>query len=199
MVIPMVIERGSMGERAYDIYSLLLKERIVMVGTQINDQSANLTVAQLLFLDREDREIPIKIYVNSPGGEVYAGMAIYDAMQQVAAPVSTVAVGRTASFGTVLLTGGSAGYRYALPHATVHMHQPLGGTQGQVTEYSRLKEVLLDIFEQHTGQDRATIERDIDRDIFLTPTEAVNYGLIDTVIANPKAIPVHQNGHAKIK
>jgi ATP-dependent Clp protease, protease subunit len=188
-VIPMVVEQSSRGERAYDIFSLLLKERIIMLGTQVNEQTANLIVAQLLFLDREDSERPIALYINSPGGEVYAGMAMYDAMQQISAPVSTTAVGRAASFGTVILVGGAAGMRYALPHATIHMHQPSAGTQGQVTdmqiavnEFQRLKEEVLDIFVKHTGKDRGTLERDMDRDIFLSPKQAVEYGLIDRVL-----------------
>jgi ATP-dependent Clp protease protease subunit len=188
-VIPMVIEQGSRGERAYDIYSLLLKERIVFVGTGINDQVANLTVAQLLFLDREDPDRRIQMYINSPGGVVYAGLAMYDAMQQINAPVSTVAVGLAASFGTVLLTAGEAGLRLALPNATIHMHQPLGGAQGQASdiviqanEIVRLKTRLNNIFVKHTGQDYNTIERDTDRDIYKTSEEAVEYGLIDAVL-----------------
>lgn len=188
-VIPMVIEQGSRGERAYDIYSLLLKERIVFVGSGINDQVANLVVAQLLFLDREDPDRRIQMYINSPGGAVYAGMAMYDAMQQVQAPVSTVAVGLAASFGTVLLTAGEAGLRLALPNATIHMHQPLGGAQGQATdimiqanEILRLKKRLNEIFVRHTGQDYETIERDTDRDIYKSAEEAVEYGLVDSVL-----------------
>jgi len=192
-VIPMVVERGNLGERAYDIYSLLLKERIIVMGTEVNDQSANLIVAQLLYLDREDGTKPIQLYINSPGGDVYSGLAIYDAMQQVSAPVSTAAIGRTASFGTVLLTGGAKGMRYALPHATVHMHQPHGGTQGQVsdmqimvTEYERLKAELTNIFVKHTGQDRERLMRDMDRDFFMSPQQAVEYGLIDAVLTDRK-------------
>ncbi|PJF40527.1 MAG: ATP-dependent Clp protease proteolytic subunit [Chloroflexi bacterium] len=188
-VVPMVIEQGSRGERAYDIYSLLLKERIVFLGTPINDQVANLTVAQLLFLDREDPERPIQMYINSPGGVVYAGMAMYDTMQQISAPVSTTAVGLTASFGTVLLTAGEKGFRYALPNATVHMHQPLGGAQGQTSdvviqanEMMRLKNTLIDIFVRHTSQDREVIERDTDRDIYLSAQQAVEYGLVDSIL-----------------
>lgn len=188
-VIPMVIEQGSRGERAYDIYSLLLKERIVFVGTGINDQVANLVVAQLLFLDREDPDRRVQMYINSPGGAVYAGLAMYDAMQQISAPVSTVAVGLAASFGTVLLTGGEPGMRMALPNATIHMHQPLGGAQGQTSdvviqanEMVRLKERLNNIFVHHTGQDYETIEKDTDRDIYLSASEAVEYGLIDSVL-----------------
>ena len=188
-VIPMVIDQSSRGERAFDIFSLLLKERIILLGTAVNEQSANLIVAQLLFLDREDPEKRIQLYVNSPGGEVYAGLAIYDSMQQIQAPVSTTAVGRAASFGTVVLAGGTAGLRYALPHATIHMHQPLGGAQGQVTdvmiianEYQRLKTLLNEIFVKHTGQPPEQIERDTDRDIFFTPQQAVEYGLIDSIL-----------------
>ncbi len=188
-VIPMVIEQGSRGERAYDIYSLLLKERIVFLGTGINDQIANLIVAQLLFLDREDSDRRIQMYINSPGGMVYSGLAIYDTMQQIQAPVSTVAVGLTASFGTVLLTAGEHGLRLALPNATVHMHQPLGGAQGQASdiviqanEIVRLKKRLNDILMKHTGKDQETIERDTDRDIYLDAEQAVAYGLIDSVL-----------------
>jgi ATP-dependent Clp protease, protease subunit len=199
MVIPMVIEQGRFGERAYDIYSLLLKERLIMMGTEINQQSASLLIAQMLFLSREEPEKPIQMYVSSPGGEVYAGLAIYDTMQQIPTPVSTTAVGMTASFGTVILTGGTAGMRYALPSATIHMHQPLGGTQGQVSdmlihvnEYMRLKKHLIEIFVKHTGKDAATIERDNDRDIYLSAQQAVEYGLVDQILDNRKA--GHLNG-----
>lgn len=192
-VIPMVIEQGSRGERAYDIYSLLLKERIVLMGTPINDQVANLIVAQLLYLNGQDPERQINMYINSPGGVVYAGMAIYDAMQQISAPVSTVALGLTASFGTVLLTAGEKGLRYSLPNATIHMHQPLGGSQGQASdiviqanEIMRLKERLIDVFVHHTGQDKEVIERDQDRDIYFSAAQAVEYGLIDTVLEPQK-------------
>jgi ATP-dependent Clp protease protease subunit len=192
-VIPMVVEQGSRGERAYDIYSLLLKERIVLLGTPINDQIANLIVAQLLYLNGQDPDRQINMYINSPGGVVYAGLAIYDAMQQISAPVSTVALGLTASFGTVLLTTGQHGLRYSLPNATIHMHQPLGGSQGQASdiviqanEIMRLKERLIEIFVHHTGQDRDVIERDQDRDIFFNATQAAEYGLIDTVLESAK-------------
>lgn len=188
-VIPMVIEQGSRGERAYDIYSLLLKERIVFMGHPINDQIANLIVAQLLFLDREDPGRVIQMYINSPGGVVYAGLAIYDTMQAINSPVSTTAVGITASFGTVLLASGAPGQRLALPNATIHMHQPLGGAQGQATdiviqanEIVRLKERLNEIFVKHTGKDKETIERDTDRDIYFSAQQAVQYGLIDQVL-----------------
>mgnify|MGYP000947196223 FL=1 len=188
-VIPMVIEQSNHSERAYDIYSLLLKDRIVMLGSPINDSVANLVIAQLLFLENQDSERQLQIYIQSPGGEVYAGLAIYDTIQQISAPVSTVALGRSASFGTVILTAGRKGLRYALPSSTIHMHQPLGGTQGQVSdmliqinEFTRLRHYLNDIFVQHTGQERDIIERDTDRDFYLTAEQAVSYGLIDSVL-----------------
>jgi ATP-dependent Clp protease, protease subunit len=188
-VIPMVIEQGSRGERAYDIYSLLLKERIVFMGMGVSDQVANLIVAQLLFLDREDPERRISMYINSPGGAVYAGLGIYDTMQAINAPVATTAVGLTASFGTVLLAAGATGMRTALPHATIHMHQPLGGAQGQASdimiqanEILRLKALLNGIFVKHTGKPYEQIENDTDRDIYFTAEKAVEYGLIDSVL-----------------
>jgi ATP-dependent Clp protease protease subunit len=188
-LIPMVIETSGRGERAYDIYSLLLKERIIMLGTPINDQISNLIVAQLLYLAREDPSKPIRLYINSPGGQVYSGMAIYDTMQQIECPISTVAVGFTASFGTVLLAAGTKGMRYALPHATIHMHQPLGGAQGQASDIAiqaneilRLRRTLNEILSLHTGQDVEKIEEDTDRDIFLTAEDAKEYGLVDEVL-----------------
>jgi ATP-dependent Clp protease protease subunit len=188
-MIPMVIESSGRGERAYDIYSLLLRERIIFLGTPINDQVSNLMVAQLLFLDREDPDRQINMYINCPGGQIYAGLAIYDTMQQVRAPISTVAVGVTASFGTVLLAAGSEGKRYALPHATIHLHQPLGGAQGQATdieiqakEILRLKEELNTILVRHTGRTREDIERDTERDFYMDGYEAKKYGLIDHVL-----------------
>jgi ATP-dependent Clp protease protease subunit len=196
-LVPMVIESGSRGERAYDIYSLLLKERIVIMGTPVNDQIANLIVAQLLFLQREDSERQIQMFINSPGGVIYSGMAIYDTMQQISAPVSTTAVGLTASFGTVLLMAGEHGMRYALPNATIHMHQPLGGAQGQASdiviqanEIMRLKDRLNDLFVLHTGRDRDVIERDTDRDVYLSAQQAVDYGLVDAVLHGSKAAQV---------
>ncbi len=199
-MIPMVIETSGRGERAYDIYSLLLKERIIFVGTPISDQIANLIVAQLLYLNREDDKKEIQMFINSPGGAIYAGLAIYDAMQQIAAPISTVAVGVTASFGTVLLAAGSHGRRFALPNATIHMHQPLGGVQGQATdiviqaeEIVRLKKRLIEVFVQHTGQPAAVIEKDTDRDIYMTAQHAVEYGLIDAVL-EPNKIPIPPQG-----
>lgn len=191
-VIPYVIESTPRGERTMDIYSLLFKERIVFLGTPINDQVANAIVAQLLVLSREDPDKPISFYINSPGGQVYAGMAIYDTMQQIPCPVSTVAVGFTASFGTVLLTAGEPGMRYALPNATIHMHQPLGGAQGQASdiqiqaqEILRLRTSLNGILAKHTNQSLEKIETDTDRDIYMSAAEAMEYGLIDQVLENP--------------
>jgi ATP-dependent Clp protease protease subunit len=194
-VIPMVIESSGRGERAYDIYSLLLKERIIFLGTPIDDQVANLIVAQLLFLNHEDPEREIFMYINSPGGVVYAGFAIYDTMKMISNPVSTVAVGVTASFGTVLLTAGTKGRRFALPHATIHMHQPLGGAQGQATDIEiaarqilRQKAILNDILSKSTGQPLEVIERDTDRDFYLDAKGAVEYGLIDEVMQVPEKV-----------
>src|SRR5512146_2900273 len=185
-VVPMVIETSGRGERAYDIYSLLLKERIVFVGTPIDDQVANLIVAQLLFLSREDPEKGIQMYINSPGGIIYAGMAILDTMRMIPNPISTLAVGVTASFGTVLLAAGTKGQRYALPHATIHMHQPLGGAQGQASdieiqarEILRLKARLNKILSDSTKQSLEVIERDTERDFYLDAYQAVDYGLVD--------------------
>ncbi len=192
-VIPMVIETSGRGERAYDIYSLLLKNRIVFLGSPINDQVANLVVAQLLYLSREDPESGIQMYINSPGGQVYAGMAIYDTMRMIPNKISTVAVGVAASFGTVLLAAGSKGQRYALPHATIHMHQPLGGAQGQASdieiqakEILRLKERLNEILAEATGQEIDTIIKDTERDYYMSAQEAVDYGLVDKVLETPE-------------
>ena len=191
-VIPMVVESSGSGERAYDIYSLLLKERIIFVGSAINDQVANLVVAQLLYLSREDPDKSIQMYINSPGGSIYSGLAILDTMQMIPNKISTVAVGVTASFGTVLLAGGAKGQRYALPHATIHMHQPLGGAEGQATdieimakEILRLKDALNNFFAGATGQPIEIIKRDTDRDFFLTAEQAVSYGIVDKVLQPP--------------
>ncbi|HEY9087442.1 MAG TPA: ATP-dependent Clp protease proteolytic subunit [Anaerolineaceae bacterium] len=191
-VVPMVIESSGRGERAYDIYSLLLKERIIFLGTPIDDQIANLIVAQLLFLSREDPEKGIQMYINSPGGQIYAGLAIYDTMQMIPNKISTVAVGVTASFGTVLLAAGTKGQRYALPHATIHMHQPLGGASGQASdieiqarEILRLKQRLNEIMSNSTGQPLEVIERDTERDFYLDAKAAVDYGLVDQVLTVP--------------
>ncbi|UCC50548.1 MAG: ATP-dependent Clp protease proteolytic subunit [Anaerolineaceae bacterium] len=191
-LVPMVIETTGRGERAFDIYSLLLRNRIIMLGTPISDQIANLIVAQLLFLDNDDPTRPITMYINSPGGMVYSGMAIYDTMQQVSSPVATYAVGFTASFGTVLLTAGTKGMRYALPNATIHMHQPLGGAQGQASDIAiqaqeilRLRRDLNKILSFHTGQPEDKIAKDTDRDIYMSAKEAVEYGLVDDVLQKP--------------
>ncbi len=192
-LVPMVVESSGHGERAYDIYSLLLKNRIVFVGSAINDQVANLVVAQLLYLSREDPESIIQMYINSPGGQVYSGMAIYDTMRMIPNKISTVAVGVTASFGTVLLAAGSKGQRYALPHATIHMHQPLGGTQGQASdieiqakEILRIKDRLNKILSDATGQDVETIIQDTERDFYMSAEQAVEYGLVDKVLEPPE-------------
>ncbi len=192
-VIPMVIETTGRGERAYDIYSLLLKERIIFLGTPIDDQVANVVVAQLLFLSHDDPDSPIQIYINSPGGQIYAGMAIYDTMKMIPNKVSTVAVGVTASFGTVLLAAGTKGQRYALPHATIHMHQPLGGAQGQASdieiqarEILRLKSRLNQIMADATGQKLDVIERDTERDFYMDAEQAAEYGLVDKVLTSTK-------------
>ena len=191
-LIPMVTEVTERGERAYDIFSLLLRNRIIYLGSAIDDRVANNIVAQLLYLSNEDREKPIQMYINSPGGVVYAGLAIYDAMQVIPNPVSTLAVGVTASFGTVLLTAGTKGMRYALPNATIHMHQPLGGAQGQATEIEiqareilRLKVRLNQILAGHTGQSVENIQHDLDRDRYMTAQQAADYGLVDTVMDIP--------------
>lgn len=194
-IVPMVVENTGRGERAYDIYSLLLKERIIFLGTPIDDQVANVIVAQLLFLNHEDPEKEIQMYINSPGGIIYAGLAIYDTMQMISNPISTVAVGVTASFGTVLLAAGTKGRRYALPNATIHMHQPLGGAQGQATDIEiqakqilRLKALLLGILAKHTSQPLEVIERDSDRDYYLEAKGAVDYGLVDQVLEAPEKV-----------
>ena len=193
-VIPMVVESSGRGERAYDIYSLLLKNRIVFLGSEINDQVANLVVAQLLYLSREDPDSGIQMYINSPGGQVYSGMAIYDTMRMIPNKISTVAVGVAASFGTVLLAAGEKGQRYALPHATIHMHQPLGGAQGQASdieiqakEILRLKERLNTILSDATGQDIDTIIHDTERDFYMSAQAAVEYGLVDKVLEPPES------------
>ena len=194
-LIPMVIETTGRGERAYDIYSLLLKERIIFVGMPINDQVANLMVAQLLYLASEDAEKPISMYINCPGGVVYHGLAIYDTMQQVPAPVATYAVGVTASMGTVLLAAGTKGYRYALPHATVHMHPAGGSAQGyapdveiQYKELKRVEDLLHKLIAQHTGQTVEQIAADFDRDRFMTAQEALAYGLVDQILEPPEKV-----------
>ncbi len=192
-VTPYVIENTNYGERSMDVFTRLLKERIIFLGTGIDDQVANVIVAQLLHLNHTDPEKEIQMYINSPGGVIYAGLAIYDTMQMISNPISTVAVGVTASFGTVLLTAGTKGRRYALPNATIHMHQPLGGAQGQATDIEiaakqilRLKALLNGVMSKHTGQPLEVIERDTDRDFYMDANQAVQYGLVDQVLAVPE-------------
>lgn len=189
VLVPYVVEQTGRGERSYDIYSRLLKDRIIFVGGPIGDDLANLVTAQLLFLESEDPEKEISMYINSPGGSVTAGLAIYDTMQFVKPPVSTLCVGQAASMGAVLLTAGTKGRRYALPHARMMIHQLSGGFEGQAADIDiqarealRLREVLNDILARHTSQNIKRVERDTDRDTFMTPSQAVEYGLIDEVI-----------------
>jgi len=188
-VIPMVIEQTGRGERAYDIYSRLLKDRIIFVGTPIDDMVANLIIAQMLFLEADDPEKDIHLYINSPGGVVTSGLAIYDAMQYIKPAVSTICVGQAASMGSLLLAAGTKGKRFALPHARIMIHQPMGGFQGQATdidiqarEILRIKQELNRILAKHTGQNLERIEIDTDRDFFMTPQQAKEYGLIDEII-----------------
>ena len=204
-LIPMVIETSGRGERAYDIYSLLLKERIIFLGTPINDQVANLIVAQLLFLDREDPERQIQLYINCPGVMIYAGLAIYDTIRQIRPPVMTVAVGLTASFGTVLLAAGTRGRRYALPNATIHMHQPWssgGGGQAtdieiQAREILRQRDLLNQILSDRTGQPLSRIEEDTDRDFYMTAQQALDYGLIDGILEPANKSDKSEEGNSK--
>jgi ATP-dependent Clp protease protease subunit len=193
----MVIENTGRIERAFDIYSLLLRERIVFLGTPIDDQVANLIVAQLLYLDREDPEKDINLYINSPGGVIYAGLAIFDTMQLIRPAVSTICVGTCASMATILLAAGAKGKRYALPNSTIHMHQPLGGVRGQASdmeiqarEILRLRALINRVLVERTGQDEERIVRDTDRDFFMTADQAVGYGLVDEVLAAGKVAPV---------
>ncbi len=197
-IIPMVIETGARGERAYDIYSMLLKERIVYLGTPINDQVSNLIVAQLLYLEREDPDKDINLYVNSPGGVITSGLAIYDTIQLIKPDVATICVGMAASMGTVLLCSGAKGKRFALANSTIHMHQALGGAQGQAAdieiaarEILRKQEKILSILSQHTGQPAEKIARDGDRDFYLSADEAKDYGLVDEVLGS---VPASTNG-----
>jgi ATP-dependent Clp protease protease subunit len=191
-VIPMVIESGARGERAFDIYSLLLRERIVMLGMPINDQVANVIIAQLLYLAREDPDKDISLYIHCPGGLISAGLAIYDTMQFIQPDVSTICVGLAASMGTVLLCAGAKGKRYALPNSTIHMHQAFGGAQGQAAdieiaarEIMRIQEIIRGILAKHTGQTLEKIIHDTDRDFYLNPQQAVEYGIVDEILSKP--------------
>src|SRR5688500_14986818 len=186
MPVPYVIEQTHRGERSYDIYSRLLKDRIIMLGTEIDDDVANVIVAQMLFLESEDPDKDINIYVNSPGGSVTAGMAIYDTMQYVKPQVSTICVGQAASMGAVLLAAGAKGKRFALPNSRIMIHQPLGGARGQASEIQRMKDSLNGILVQHTGQALERIAKDTDRDFFMGASEARTYGLIDEVVVQKK-------------
>ncbi len=188
-LVPMVIESSPRGERAFDIYSRLLKDRIIFLGAGIDDQLANTVIAQLLFLESEDPDKDIQMYIHSPGGSVHSGLAIYDTMQLIKPDVATMAVGVTASMGTVLLAGGAKGKRFALPHATVHMHQVQSGTEGAATdieimakEVLRLQATLRQILAKHTGQEYERISTDFDRDKWLTAEEAVEYGIVDEIL-----------------
>ena len=190
-LIPMVIEQSSRGERAYDIYSRLLKDRIIFLGTAMNDEVANLLIAQLLFLESEDPDKDINFYINSPGGLVTAGMAVYDTMQYIKPDITTVCIGQAASMGALLLTAGTTGKRYSLPNSRILIHQPMGGFQGQASdieiqakEILRMKDTLNKILVKHTGKDMEQIQRDTDRDFFMTGEEAKTYGIIDHVITN---------------
>ena len=191
-VIPGVVETGPRGERMWDLYSMLLKERIIMLFTPISDPVANTLIAQLLYLEREDPERDINMYIQSPGGVISAGLAIYDTMQLIKPQVSTICVGMAASMATVLLCAGAKGKRFALPHATIHMHQAIGGAQGQAAdiviaakEIMRQQDILKEILVKHTGQSMEKITHDTDRDFYLNPTQAVEYGIIDEVLSKP--------------
>jgi len=192
-LVPMVVEQGARGERAYDIFSRLLKERIIFVGTPIDDQISNLIIAQLLFLESEDSSKDAYMYINSPGGVVTAGLAVYDTMQYIKTKVSTICVGQAASMGALLLAAGAKGKRFALPNSRIMIHQPLGGAQGQATdieiqtqEILRVKKLLQNILVKHTGQSLEKIEKDTDRDFYMGAGEAVKYGLVDEVIQSRK-------------
>lgn len=194
-LIPMVVEQTGRGERSYDIYSRLLKDRIIFLGGGIDDHVANLIIAQMLFLESEDTEKDIHLYINSPGGVVTAGLAIYDTMQYLKAPVSTICVGQAASMGALLLASGTAGKRYALPHARIMIHQPLGGFQGQATDISihaqeilRLKETLNGIMADHSGKDISQLAADTERDFFMGSEAAKEYGIIDDIVSRKSSV-----------
>ena len=194
VIIPSVIETSARGERAFDIYSLLLRERIIFLGTGIDDQIANLIIAQLLYLEREDPDKDINLYIHSPGGSITAGLAIYDTMQLVRPDVATYCVGMTASMGTVLLCAGTAGKRYCMPNATIHMHQALGGARGQAAdieiaarEILRENDIIRGILVKHTGQSDERIRRDFDRDFYMNPEQAKDYGIVDEILSRREA------------
>ena len=194
-MVPMVVEQSARGERAYDIFSRLLKERIIFVGTPLDDEIANLIIAQLLFLASEDTAKPVSMYINCPGGVVTAGLAIYDTMQYLQTPITTICIGQAASMAAVLLAAGNKGSRFVLPNARIMIHQPLGGAQGQATdieiqthEILRIKKLLNEILAKHTGQPLAKVEKDTDRDFYMSADEAIKYGLVDEVISTIKGL-----------
>ena len=199
-IIPMVIETGPRGERAFDIYSLLLRERIVFLGTPINDQTSNLIVAQLLFLEREEPDKDINLYINSPGGVITSGLAIYDTMGLISCDIATICVGMAASMATVLLTAGTKGKRYALVNSTIHMHQPIGGAQGQASdieiqarEILRLQDKIRTILSENTGQAYDKVAKDTDRDYYLTAETALAYGIVDEILSKKKTDPLKKS------
>ncbi len=201
MLVPMVVEQTERGERAYDIYSRLLKERIIFVGTPIDDYVANLVIAQMLYLESDDADKDINLYINSPGGAVTSGMAIYDTMQFVKPQITTLCVGQASSMGAVLLAAGSVGKRLALPHSRIMIHQPMAGAEGQitdmeirVTEFKRAKDMINEILAKHTGKASKQIEKDSDRDRFMGPDEALAYGLIDKVIVDKASLATEGDG-----
>jgi len=200
-IVPMVVEQTGRGERAYDIFSRLLKERIIFIGMPIDDEVSNLIIAQMLFLQAEDSEKDINIYINTPGGVVSAGLAIYDTMQYLKSPITTICIGQAASFGAILLAAGAKGKRYALPNARIMIHQPLGGAQGAATdieiqtkEIMRMKRLLNEVLSKHTGQPLAKIEKDTDRDFYMSAQEALEYGIVDEVIESQKVKGVVKGG-----
>jgi len=203
MLIPMVVEQTPRGERAYDIYSRLLKDRIIFLGNSIDDDIANITIAQMLFLEAEDPEKEIYLYINSPGGFVSSGLAIYDTMRYIKSPISTICIGQAASMATILLSAGTSGKRYALPHSRIMIHQPYGSFQGQATdieihakEILKTKQELNRIFAEHTGQPVEKISKDTERDYFMSPDEAKVYGIIDEIITSRDRIV--KNGNKKV-
>ena len=206
MLIPIVVEQTSRGERAYDIYSRLLKDRIIFMGEQVTDDMANIIIAQFLFLESEDPDKDINLYINSPGGSITAGLAIYDTMQYVKSDITTICTGQASSMAALLLAAGSKGKRFALPHSRIMIHQPMGATQGQATdidiqakEIIRLKQELNDIFARHTGQDKEKVRADSERDFFMSGKEALEYGIVDRVIAKREMMNIGKNNRSGLK
>jgi ATP-dependent Clp protease protease subunit len=206
MLIPIVVEQTSRGERAYDIYSRLLKDRIIFMGEQVTDDMANIIIAQFLFLESEDPDKDINLYINSPGGSITAGLAIYDTMQYVKSDITTICTGQASSMAALLLAAGTKGKRFALPHSRIMIHQPMGATQGQATdidiqakEIIRLKQELNEIFALHTGQDKDKVRGDSERDFFMSGQEALEYGIVDRVIAKREMMNIGKNKRSGIK